>query len=156
MVEIFGGEAGTSRVLVRRFNTSVGPNLDLTCGSNLRDSKHIELLFRYFEACKPTVAVMGPPCTGLKGWAGIIALINPQGHQQSVENSKALGRLAAKIAILQLSANRHFIVENPVGSALWELSDWKRLRALVARVRLINGNLDCGVDYPQGCQSKGD
>ena len=118
VVEIFGGEAGTSRVLVRRFNTSVGPNFDLTCGFKLRDSKHIELLFRYFEACKPTVAVMGPPCTGLKGWAGINAVINPQGHQQSVENYKAPGRLAAKIAILQLNAGRHFIVENPEGSAL--------------------------------------
>ena len=89
VVEIFGGKAGTSRVLVRRFNTSVGPNFDLTCGFNLRDSRHIELLFRYVEDCKPTVAVMVPPCTGLQGWAGISALINPQGHQQPFENSKA-------------------------------------------------------------------
>ena len=135
VVEIFGGEAGTSQVLVRRFNTSVGPNFDLTCGFNPRDSRHIELLFQYFEFCKPTVVDMAPPCTGLKGWAGINAVVNPQGHQQSVENSEAMGRLAAKIAILQLNAGRHFIVENPEGSALWELSDWKRLRAHVARVR---------------------
>jgi len=95
VMELFGGAGETSRILVRRYNASTGINFDLTCGINLRNQRHVAMLFEYVEIFKPVVAIMAPPCTGLKGWAGINAQINPHGHQASVENSKALGRLAA-------------------------------------------------------------
>ena len=93
VVEIFGGRAETSRILVRRYNAITGINFDLTCGFNLRNSAHVKLLFEYLHEFKPVVVVMAPPCTGLKGWAGINAAINPVGHAVSVENSTALGEL---------------------------------------------------------------
>ena len=79
---------------------------------------------------------MAPPCTGLKGWAGINAAITPVGHTVSVENFTALGELAARIATEQMSAGRHFIAENPQGSALWKLPAWQKLISKVARCTL--------------------
>lgn len=135
VMELFGGTGETSRILVRRYNSSVGTNFDLTCGINLRSQRHIALLFEYVEAFKPVVAIMAPPCTGLKGWAGINAQINPHGHHMSVENSKALGRLASRIAAMQLDGGRHFVAENPVGSALWNMPEWQTICPRVARCR---------------------
>jgi hypothetical protein len=117
-MEMFGGAADTSRILVKRCNAVSGINFDLTCGFNLRDSKHVQLLFLHVRNFEPVVIVMAPPCTGLKDWAGINAQINPHGHAISVENSKSLGRPAARIASGQLGAGRHFTVENLQGSEL--------------------------------------
>jgi hypothetical protein len=98
IMEMFGGAADTSRILVKRCDAVSGINFDLTCGFNLRNPKHVSMLFQYVDSFKPVAVVMAPPCTGLKGRAGINAQINPQGHARSVENSTALGRLAARIA----------------------------------------------------------
>jgi hypothetical protein len=114
-MEMFGGAADTSRLLVRRYRAVSGVNFDLTCGFNLLNPKHVQLLFQYVEEFQPVVVVMAPPCTGLKGWAGVNQVVNPEGHARSVENSTALGKLAAAIAAIQLDAGRHFIAENPVG-----------------------------------------
>ena len=133
VMEMFGGAADTSRLLVRRYNAVTGINFDLTCGFNLRNQKHVQLLIQYVDEFKPVVVVMAPPCTGLKGWAGVNRVVNPEGHARSVENSTALGKLAAAIAARQLNAGRHFVAENPRGSQLWQLPEWQHLLPRVAR-----------------------
>eukprot|EP00975_Prorocentrum_lima_P026058 5477913-Prorocentrum_lima.AAC.1 len=67
---------------------------------------------------------MAPPCTGLKCFSAFNRIIAPDGWHRSRETSIPLGELAGQIALQQLKHGRHFIVENPQRSELFELPAW--------------------------------
>ena len=62
VVELFGGSAGTAKVLIRRGFVS-GGNWDLIAGWNLLRDDHCDALFRYLKRRRPRVIIMAPPCT---------------------------------------------------------------------------------------------
>eukprot|EP00975_Prorocentrum_lima_P005937 1282633-Prorocentrum_lima.AAC.1 len=67
---------------------------------------------------------MAPPCTGLKGFSSLNRIKAPDAWHRRRSVSTPLGELAGQIALHQLRAGRHFIVENPRGSELYELPAW--------------------------------
>ena len=135
VIELFGGQGDTSRILLRRYNAVTGQNFDLVCGFNLLNSRHLRMLDEYIDEFQPVVAVMAPPCTSLKGWAGLNAVINHDTWSQNRAISIELGKLAARVALKQLRGNRHFFNENPKGSELYELPEWQEVLAHPAVVR---------------------
>ena len=64
VMEIFGGEAGVSRLLIRR-HYRVGANYDLVCGYDLSQPTHVQSMWRYIHRHRPSViiaaCVFGPP-----------------------------------------------------------------------------------------------
>ena len=43
----------------------------------------------------------------------------------------ALGQLGARVATTQMRAGRHFLAENPRGSDMWSLPEWRALAEMV-------------------------
>eukprot|EP00975_Prorocentrum_lima_P013065 2773082-Prorocentrum_lima.AAC.1 len=70
---------------------------------------------------------MAPPCTGLKGFSAINRIIAPDAWHKSRLLPIPLGNLAGEIALHQLNQGRHFLVDNPRISELFELSAWTKV-----------------------------
>ena len=68
LLEVFGGEAGVTRIAVRKRLVS-GGNFDLVTGCNLLDKNQREALFRLIKSLSPLVVIMGPPCTAFSAWS---------------------------------------------------------------------------------------
>lgn len=127
IAEVFGGAAGVTRVSIRRKLQS-GPNFDLTVGCDLTKSSEQAALIAYVTRCKPKVLIMGPPCTAFGGWSRYNRKhAYKTWHERYVVGIK-LAILTCKLCELQLSACRHFIVENPLTSTLWDLMCFRKLR----------------------------
>ena len=79
VVEICGGTARTSHVLIKRWHeVHVGKNFDAVCGIDLRVPAQVVALWRYMTNTKPLVAVIATPCTGLSGYASVNAARSSQ------------------------------------------------------------------------------
>ena len=61
VMELFGGTAGTTRVLTRRGYVS-GGNFDFVTDWNLLNPAHDTALMRTLRRLKPRVVIMAPPC----------------------------------------------------------------------------------------------
>ena len=95
-MEIMGGEGRTTQCLVRRRfkqGLRVGRNMDLVCNVDLLDPDDVADMWRYIRRTRPLVILMSPPCTGMKGWAPLNAIINPDTHQANKAISEHLGSL---------------------------------------------------------------
>ena len=113
MMDVCGGTARVSQVLVRRRHIKVGHNFDAVVGFDLLDSSTVASLWAYIQLTKPIVVVMSTPCTGLKGWVALNRIRAPEAVERARSVSIPLGRLGAKIAKWQLDCGRHLLAENP-------------------------------------------
>ena len=120
VVEICGGAAQTSVILIKRRYIKVGQNFDSVVGVNFMDQQQIAAMWQYFKLCTPLVAVISTPCKGLKGWA-INRVIAPDAWHRSRETSILLGHLGRQVALHQLKTGRHFISEHLQGSELYQI-----------------------------------
>jgi len=124
--EIFGGQGNTSAILVRRGYYS-GPNFEIVCNFDLTCAAQQRSLRRYLDECRPKVTLLHPPCTGLSGWSSLNAVTNREGWEKSRNLSVQLGKLAAQTAFIQSSSKRHWLVEQPRGSAMFRLPEWVKI-----------------------------
>ena len=88
VIELFGGQAGTSKVLLRRFNAVTGENFDLITGYNMNSKACREKFWKYMEEFKPVMVVMAPPCTGLAGWKSMNRVYNYEAWHRSKRSFK--------------------------------------------------------------------
>ena len=116
-----------TKLLVRRGFPNTGRNFDVVVGVDLATRQGQRDLWSYVVDFRPLIFIMSPPCTGLKGFAALNAVIHHDAWLCSVQHSKKLGHLCGQIAQEQLRKHRHFIVEQPVGSALFELPVWRAI-----------------------------
>ena len=125
ILEVMGGEARTTQVMVRR-NDRGGYNFYCVVGFDLMRADDEQCLYDYIRATKPFIVVMAPQCTGLAGWGNFNQMMNPEAHKRSVDISLHLGRICAHCAILQLEAQprRHFFAEQPADSAIYVQPEW--------------------------------
>ena len=121
--ELCGGDARTTRILIRRRSISASVNFDLVVGINLLDQAEVQLLYEYIDNHRPICGILSPPCTGLSGSSDLNRIRNPVGWWKNASISLVLGNLAGWIAVKQLREGRHFICENLAGSALFS---WQR------------------------------
>eukprot|EP00975_Prorocentrum_lima_P071539 12938255-Prorocentrum_lima.AAC.1 len=67
---------------------------------------------------------MAPPCIGLMGFSALNRPMAPDAWHVSRSASIPKGQLAGEIALSQLKYYRHYLVENPRSSELYELHPW--------------------------------
>ena len=135
VAELCGGGALTTKLLVRRGYVG-GANFDIVVGFDLDSTAGKSQFFDYIKRCKPYVLIMGPPCTGMKGFKELNKILHPESYWRSRLRSERIGTTAGIAATMQMDAGRHFFVEQPYGSDLFTLPVWVRLSLRVAWCRV--------------------
>ena len=153
VVEICGGAARPSKVLIRRWHhIKVGLNFDAIVGFELTEPKDVAGLWRYLRYTQPLVVILATPCTGLAGFKGINAARGSETHFQNRRLSIELGTLGGEIVLWQLQNRRHFLSENPLGSDLFKLDIYQYI--LMTYPHILRQTIDmCAagmVDYDSG------
>eukprot|EP00971_Amphidinium_carterae_P046575 917433-Amphidinium_carterae.7 len=90
-------------------------NIDLCSGIDIRDA-------RTPQPCT---------CTSFSGWSGLNRQ-NPSSWatwEKSHLNGVTCSKFTALVVELQLQGNRHFLLENPCGSDLFDRPEWKHILA---------------------------
>ena len=129
IVEMFGGAARTSHILVRRYRRTSGLNFDILVGFDLLNGLDLDHFWKYLQAVRPFIIVMAPPCKGLAGWQNLNKVVHRKAWLRSRRIGIPLAKLCAQVARFQLSAGHHFLSENPKGSDKYELEEWLEIRA---------------------------
>ncbi|CAK0820075.1 unnamed protein product, partial [Prorocentrum cordatum] len=84
VVEICGGNARTSQILIHRFHeTKIGLNFDIIVGIDLLDPTQEAALWQYLKSNKVLITILSVPCTGLAGWQTLNKFTNPETWKQS-------------------------------------------------------------------------
>ena len=127
VAEICGGEGTTGRLLVRRRVAGSTRNFDLTTDIDLTTEAGSRALLYYIRHTKPIMVIMAPPCTDLLGFAALSRIIHHDTWARNVQISKQLANLCGQVAMEQLRDRRHYVIEQPAGSALFQLDSWQRI-----------------------------
>ena len=130
-MEMFGGAGSTTFVLFKHYGLRTGVNFELMCGIDLNKAKDVQYLFAYVRRNKPKVILMAPPCKGYSKWGHLNKRINYDAWLASRKLSVPLAKLSGRIAQEQVSAGRHFFVEQPHGSGLYDEPEWVQLKHLM-------------------------
>ena len=149
VMEIWGGNAGVSKVSIRRC-LRTGQNFDIVTGADLTKYHNQQVLLNYIRQHRPLVIVMGPPCTAFSSWSHINQYNAPNTYTASRQTGETLARLAARVASVQLEQGRHFIIENPRGSEMFRLPAFRALWN-TGRVKAVNfPQCAVGLRSPEG------
>ena len=124
VMEIFGGDATTTWILSKKHGVKTGWNFDLTVGVDLRKKSDVALLWQYLTSKRPKVVVIAPPCRCYGSLSHVNRVLNRDSFEHRYQNDKILVELAAQIAAFQMSVGNHFVAEQPVGSSMFESSEW--------------------------------
>ena len=147
LVELFGGKGRTSYMLTRGFDMASGQNFDAVTGFDLTDSKDVAALKCYLLKVRPTVVLMGPPCRAFGPMSRINRVLHPDGYAASRYEGEVFARLCYDIACWQLQNQRHFLIEQPAGSELYQLPEWSSLRPMC--VQCIFDQCQVGLKSPK-------
>ena len=127
--ELFGGNALCTQIAIRR-KLITGPNFDTTCNIDLEDQTQVKALWKYIQQHEPACIIAGPPCTAFSAWARLNSFYSPLTHAETLRRGTALANLTASLCMHQLLTGRHFLIENPWGSAIWSLPSFLKLLAM--------------------------
>eukprot|EP00971_Amphidinium_carterae_P349854 6491262-Amphidinium_carterae.1 len=126
ILEICGGHAGVTKLALRR-RWPCGQNMDLCTGVDLTNPKQRHQVIQYVRMHQPYVIVAAPPCTAFGAWSRFNSVMHPHSHRLALLNGSACSRVCAEVSLLQLQGGRHFLVENPQASQLWQRQEWQQL-----------------------------
>ena len=130
IAELMGGQARTTRVLVRRMlkeGIRAGQNFDLVCGCNLRSKEGVASLWGYIELCRPLIFIMAPVCIGLAGWQSLNRVLHHDTWMRTRRDSVPLGGLCGHVALYQLVHNRDSLWEHPAGTEFNKIDPWPQV-----------------------------
>ena len=127
LLEIFGGLGETSYILAKYHGLKAGMNFDLTVGFDLTSSQDVQALYVYVTEHEPLVIVMAPPCKGFSALQALNKVIYPDAWKKAYDEGVVMAELCAALANIQLSAGRHFLVEQPSASKLFQLPSWQKI-----------------------------
>ena len=125
--EMFGGEGTTSTLCTRLFGLTSGKNFEIKCGVDLNTPEDERQLFSYLNKFNPDVVVMAPPCKGFGPWVHLNMIINPLAVCQARADGVPLAKLCARVAEHRLSKGKHFILEQPRTSLMFQMKEWLAL-----------------------------
>ncbi len=126
ILEIFGGEAGTSKVALRR-RLRTGKNVDVVTGTDLTVPDNVRQLEAYISRHKPLIVIGGPPCSSFASWSRYNRVHHPETFQKTRGIGIKLARVFASIARTQILEGRFFLLEHPAGSELFQLPEYQAL-----------------------------
>ena len=127
-MEMFGGQGTTTYILSKFHGLQTGINFEMLCGVDLSKQADVQYLFAYIRRNKPKVILLAPPCRGYSKWGHLNRKINHEAWVESRQLSVPLARLSGDVAIEQYNNGRHFFVEQPQGSGLYEEPPWLKLK----------------------------
>lgn len=127
---MFGGKGTTTYILSKHHNLKTGVNFELTVGIDLLKEDDVRYLFAYIERNKPKVILMAPVCKGYSKWGHLNRRMNHDAWLASRRISVPLAKLSGKVAKVQVDSGRHFLVEQPQGSGLFQEKEWTELSDL--------------------------
>ena len=125
--EIAGGEARTTRVLIRMHDKRIatGPNFDLVVGIDLTNKDEQIAFWQYRNKRKPKVCVMAPMCRSFGGRARMNKHLHPDTWKHNYDTvDKPLACFAGQVAQEQLQDGLDFVNEQPVGSSMYQETPW--------------------------------
>ena len=125
--KMFGGEGTTSTFCTRLFGLTSGKNFEIKCGVDLNTPEGEHQLFSYLNKFNPDVVVMAPPCKGFGPWVHLKMIINPLAVRQARADGVPLAKLCARVAEHRLSRGKHFILEQPRTSLMFQIKEWLAL-----------------------------
>ena len=125
--ELFGGQAHTSTLCTKLYNLKSGRNFELQCGVDLLTERGRREMWEYINVTKPTIIIMAPPCRGFSPWSFLNEIIHPDAVAEARAQGIPLANLCAAVAKHQLDNNRHFVLEQPRQSTLFQIDSWKKL-----------------------------
>ena len=126
-VELFGGEGQTSKLCSRLHGLNSGKHFEIQCGIDLKKATDRQSLRAYLQQHDPDVVIMAPPCKGFGPWAFLNEVIHPEAVERARQYGVPLARLCAEVAASQLARGKHFLVEQPRNSAMFDLPEWVKL-----------------------------
>ena len=135
--ELFGGEGRTSFLAAKLHDLTSGVKFDIVCGFDLLCVEHVQLLWHYLHVMRPLMVVMAPPCTAFCRLQGLNRIVNHAAWQAAQAIGLPLARLCAQVATFQLSAGRHFLLEQPRGSLLFQLPEYQALAQSFDLIKVV-------------------
>ena len=123
IVEICGGRGLTSWFVVKRRLRS-GHNFDIVTGTDLTNPATQRKVCEYVDLVKPLVIVMAPICAPYSPLGRLNQVINQDAWHRSLSVASPIAKHCGVLAKRQLEGNRHFLVEQPVGSTLFQVQPW--------------------------------
>ena len=133
LVEFFGGKSMMSYMSVRGHDPVSHQNFDVVAAYSLHDPADVDLLVKYVADKKPYVVIMCPPC--------VPSLCNRASNPKSKFKTPALshpeGTHVADVCLhvvrVQRQGNRHFLLEQPFGSNLFQMPAWSEIGTKVRK-----------------------
>ena len=136
IVELCGGEGLTTQMCVRRKLTG-GHNFEILTGTDLTDEEVQRSVLEYLKLAKPLAVIMAPRCGPFGPLGRFNQAINPDGWLRNYALSAPLASFCGKFALLQRGEGRHFLVEHPRGSTLFEEPPWPEVLSHPETKRII-------------------
>ena len=99
-------------------------NFDIIAGTDLTNPYTVRKVFEYIKMVRPLVVVMAPVCTPYSPLGRMNQIINQDAWRRSLRIAEPIAKLCGEIALIQLSGNRHYLVEQPTGSTLFKVVPW--------------------------------
>ena len=127
IVELFGGDGLTSRILAKRFHFRSGQNFEALAGFDMSNPSDIACLWQYIKQHRPYVVVMAPPCGGFGPWTRLNRIIYPKTYHQTRQAGIGFAKLCASIGRFQRCCGNHFVVEQPSQSNMFDLDEWNEV-----------------------------
>ena len=106
------------------------------------------LLLNYVDIHRPFCVIAAPPCTSTGSWSHFNRVVH---HTTWLRTRRTLNRIAsltAEVCRRQLHGNRHFLVENPFPSDLWDFPEWKSLANESQVCSVIHDQCQSGLKHP--------
>ena len=133
-LELFSGSARLSQVAAMN-GLKVGTPIDLRTGFDILKVEGRKRAMEIIERQEPSVVVMAPECAP---WSQMTNINDRDLRDAKRAKYLPMVEFCVQVAIYQLRRGRHFIIENPQGSALW----WQYVfRRIIEHPQGTYGNL---------------
>ena len=129
VAQLFGGHGDVIRLGIRK-GLRPGRNYDAMINIDLSLPEERTRLWSYFKKFWPRVVVASPPCTPFGRWSSYNRARNYGAWRRSFRLASPLAILTALICEFQVRHGRHFVVENPLGSKIFQLPAWNKVLKL--------------------------
>ena len=153
LVEICGGQGLTSHILVKRRLRS-GHNFELLTGTDLRQRRNQLKVLEYLKLSKPLVVLMAPICRPFSPLGRLNRVLNQDAWFESLHDAAPIAEFCGEVAMYQMRQQRHFAVEQPKGSTLFDMTPWPEVLEDPRVVSIVFDQCQVGLKTPYGPAKK--
>ena len=127
IIELFGGEGRIYHMLSRFLGAKPGSNHELTQTFDLLESRDVRMMLHYITDTKPLIVVMSPHGSSLVPTSQLTKVVNPKTSGDGRRQASQLARVFARAAEIQVTSNRHYLIEQPTGSDFLSAREWAEI-----------------------------